>query len=155
MPGQGQRENDGTGGGDGAESYQDELDTIVFRDIRGTKEGDIRQIKRERQDQQHQHGAEQNPRHEDDTEYPLTAAVFAVAVGLDLFDSGEPRVQFHAESRRVGRLRGHLVQEGSYFVFHFSKSVFKCCRPRVRYARTLPAGISRMAAISLTDLSSI
>lgn len=155
MPGQGQWENNSTGSDDGAEGCQDEPDAIVFRDIRDVKEGEIRQIKRGREGQQHQHGAKQNPRHEDDTEFPLIAAIFAVAVGLNLFDSGEPGVQFHAESRRGGRLRGRLVQEGSYFVFHFSKSVFKCRRPRVKYARTLPAGISRMAAISLTDLSSI
>lgn len=155
MPRQGQREDDGTCGGDDAEAHQDELGSIALRDIRNIKKGVIRQIKRKEEDQQRQHGAEQNPRHEDDLEYPSAAVVFAVAVSLDLFEGGEPGIQFQAESRRVGRLRGRLVQEGSYFVFHFSKSVFKCRRPRVKYARTLPAGISRMAAISLTDLSSI
>lgn len=132
MPGQGQWENNSTGSDDGAEGCQDEPDAIVFRDIRDVKEGEIRQIKRGREGQQRQHGAEQNPRHEDDLEYPSAAVVFAVAVSLDLFDGGEPGIQFQAESRRVGRLRGRFMQEGSYFVFHCSKIVLMCCRLRVK-----------------------
>ena len=76
--------------------------------------------------------AEQQAGGEEEPGAAAQRADLAVVELFDLFGRGEAGVQLQAERRVVARLRSRGVEEFSYLVFHFSRYVLMCCRPRVR-----------------------